>query len=396
MESTEEVIAELNVSPEKSSQLDEAMAFTKSELQNIGNDYPKWVKSDTDSLTSNLGNTIKEFQDGVQKELDTLYTGVHSDLQKSYDRMKSDFTQNVAEIQAEFDKEKNDELNITHQINSFTTNSDSNSSALVTNIQGTKDALIEAITTGNSAVNSDLSNIKKTLSDLFDSYLGSIEEKLNDTESKTKTVETQKEQYVNKLMGFKEEFIKGTQSEVEAVDTAVSNTLSTIPNKISGALDATGESMKLIKTVLSLGSGIEPSPIEDIWIVTGEEQVNGTMMSLLRHTKSSATIISPRLNWIDSEFIDSFARKLEVVTNRQVHTDEDTAILNKMLGMGNVVIKDDPSLTVMMATRDGIEEGFLGHKAPSGEPLLIVTFNEKMVGEISKIYYDYRSRAPLR
>ncbi len=397
MESTEEVIAELNVSPEKSSQLDEAMAYTKTELQNVGNNYPKWIKVDTDSLTSTLGNTIKEFQDSVQKELDILYTGVNGDLQKSYDRMKSDFTQNAAEIQAEFDKEKNDyELNITHQINSFTTNSDSNSSALVTNIQGTKDALLEAITTGNSAVNSDLGNLKKTLSDLFDSYLGSIEEKLNAAESKTKTVETQKEQYVDKLMGFKEEFIKGTQNEVEAVDTTVSNTLSTIPNKISGALDATGESMKLIKTVLSLGSGIEPSPIEDMWIVTGEEQVNGTMMSLLRHTKSSATIISPRLNWIDSEFIDSFARKLEVVTNRQVHTEEDTTILNKMLGMGNVVVKDDPSLTVMMATRDGIEEGFLGHRAPSGEPLLIVTFNEKMVGEISKIYYDYRSRAPLR
>ena len=72
------------------------------------------------------------------------------------------------------------------------------------------------------------------------------------------------------------------------------------------------------------------------------------------------------------------------------------AILSKLLGMGNVVVKDDPNLTVMMATRDGIEEGFLGHKAPSGDPLLIVTFNEEMVGEITKIYYDFRSRAPLR
>ena len=154
--------------------------------------------------------------------------------------------------------------------------------------------------------------------------------------------------------------------------------------------------MKLIKNVLTLGSGIEPNPIEDMWIVTGQEQVDGTMMSLLRNTKSSATIICPRINWIDSEFIDTFARKLELVTNTTAHTDEDKAILSKLLGMGNVVVKDDPNLTVMMATRDGIEEGFLGHKAPSGVPLLIVSFNEEMVREITKIYHDFRSRAPLR
>ncbi|MCE7742643.1 MAG: hypothetical protein GOP50_09305 [Candidatus Heimdallarchaeota archaeon] len=397
MENTEDVIAELNVSPEKSSQLDEAIAQTKGELQKVGSSYPNWIKADTDSFASSLGTTIAEFQESAQKELDTLYVRVQSDLQKSYDRMDTDFVNNVTEIQGEFDKERNDyELNITHQINSFITNSDSNSSALVTNIQGTKDALTEAITTGDNTVNADLGNLEKTLTDLFDSYLGSFEEKLNAAETESKIVEAQKEQYNSKLMGFKEEFIKGTQKEIESVDANVSGTLSSIPNKISGALDATGESMKLIKSVLTLGSGIEPSPIEDMWIVTGTEQVNGTMMSLLRNTKSSATIICPRINWIDPEFIETFARKLELVTNTSIHTEEDKAILSKLLGMGNVVVKDDPNLTVMMATRDGIEEGFLGHKAPSGEPLLIVTFNEKMVGEITKIYYDFRSRAPIR
>ncbi len=397
IEGTEGVMAELNVSPEKSSLLDEAIAHTKGELQKLGTTYPNWVKTDTDSFATNLGTIIKEFQESAQRELDTLYTTVQSDLQKSYERMDSDFVNNGIEIQNEFDKEKNDyELNITHQINSFITNSDSNSSALVTNIQGTKDALIEAITSGNNAVNADLGNLEKTLTDLFNIYLNSLKEKLNVAEEESKVVESQKDQYNSKLMSFKEEFITVTQQEIETIDSSVSGTLSSIPNKISGALDATRESMKLIRSVLSLGSGIEPNPIEDIWVVTGNEQVNGTMMSLLRNTKSSATIICPQVNWIDAEFIETFARKLEIVTNTSAHTDEDTAILGKLLGMGNVVVKDDPNLTVMMATRDGIEEGFLGHKTPSGDPLLIVTFNEEMVREITKIYYDYRSRAPLR
>ena len=94
--------------------------------------------------------------------------------------------------------------------------------------------------------------------------------------------------------------------------------------------------------------------------------------------------------------MDTFSRKLEIVTNTSQHNEKDKALLTKMLGMGNITIKDDPQLTVFMGTRDGIEEGFLGHKTPSGDPIVITTFNEKMVGEITKIYYDYRSRAPLR
>ncbi len=397
IEGTEGVLAELNVSPEKSSLLDEALASTKGELQTLGSNYQKWVKTDSDAFANKLGSTIKEFQGSAQTEIDSMFTGVQNDLEKSYERMSTDFANNVTDIQNEFEKEKNDyELNMTHQVNSFITNSDSNSSALVTNIQGTKDALTEAITSGNDAVNTDLSNLEKTLNDLFDSYLNSLTEKLGSIQEDSKIVDAEKDNYSSKLMNFKEDVIKSTQQEVENVDTSVSGTLSSIPNKISGALDATGESMKLIKNVLTLGSGIEPNPIEDMWIVTGQEQVDGTMMSLLRNTKSSATIICPRINWIDSEFIDTFARKLELVTNTTAHTDEDKAILSKLLGMGNVVVKDDPNLTVMMATRDGIEEGFLGHKAPSGVPLLIVSFNEEMVREITKIYYDYRSRAPLR
>jgi hypothetical protein len=197
-------------------------------------------------------------------------------------------------------------------------------------------------------------------------------------------------------MSFKEDLIKSSLQEVESVDTTITGLLNTIPGKIDVVLEATGDSMKILRDVLSLGKGIEPNPVEDMWLVTGNEQVRATMNSLLRHTKSSATIISPTIRWIDSEFMDTFGRKLEIVTNTSQHNEKDKALLTKMLGMGNVTVKDDPQLTVMMGTRDGIEEGFLGHKAPSGDPVMITTFNERMVSEITKIYYDYRSRAPIR
>ncbi len=397
MESTEGLMAELNVSPEKSSLLEEAIALTKGDLQKIAKDYPKWVKSDTSSFVAKLSETINGFQTQTQAEINVLYESVQNDLNKTHEQMSTEFESNITSIQEEFDKENKDyELNITHQINSFVTNSDSNSSALVTNIQGTRDTLTDAIVSGNETISTDLSNLENAISDLFDSFLISFKEKLEKAKQDSQVLDTQKEQYSLNLMNFKEELVKGTQKEVEAVDTNITGILSSIPSKIDVVLEATGESMKLLKSVLSLGKGIEPSPIEDIWLVVGKEQTGSTMMSLFRNTKSSATIISPSIDWIDVEFLDTFGRKLELVTNTSAHGEKDKAILSKLLGMGNVIVKDDPQLTVFLGTRDGIEEGFLGHKAPSGEPLLITTFNEEMVKEITKIYYEYRSRPPIR
>jgi sugar-specific transcriptional regulator TrmB len=397
LESTEELMAELSVSPEKSSLLDEAVAHTKGELQKLLKDYPKWIKTDTDNFATKLESTVKEFQEKSQTEINNMYADVHKDLENTHERLAAEFNANVALIQEEFDKEKKDyELNITHQINSFITNSDANSSALVTSIQGTRDTLTEAITSGNETIGTDLNNLEKAINDLFSSYLNTLKEKLDKALQDSQVASTQREQYNSQIMSFKEKIIKGTQGEIESVDANITGILNAIPSKIDVVLAATGESMKLLKNVLSLGKGIEPSPIEDIWLVSGNEQVYGAMMSLLRQTKSSATVISPLLHWIDAEFLDEFGRKLEIVTNTGVHSDADKVILNKLLSMGNVTVKDDPQLTVMLGTRDGIEEGFLGHITPSGEPVLIITFNEEMVREITKIYYEFRSRAPMR
>ncbi len=397
LESTEGLMAELTVSPEKSSLLDEAVTNTKGELQKLSKDYPKWVNTDSNAFANKLTTSVKEFQVKAQSEIDNMYADVHKDLENTHDQMTTEFSNNVTSIQEEFEKEKKDyELNITHQINSFITNSDANSSALVSSIQGTRDTLTEAITSGNETIGTDLNNLEKAINDLFGSFLNSLKEKLDKALQDSQIANTQREQYNSQIMKFKEEIIKGTQNDIETVDSNITGILNAIPSKIDVVLAATGESMKLLKDVLSLGKGIEPSPIEDIWLVSGNEQVYGAMMSLLRQTKSSATVISPLLHWIDAEFLDEFGRKLEIVTNTASHSDADKAILSKLLSMGNVTVKDDPQLTVMLGTRDGIEEGFLGHKAPSGEPVLIVTFNEEMVREITKIYYEFRSRAPMR
>ncbi|MCK4895565.1 MAG: hypothetical protein KAS47_02065, partial [Candidatus Heimdallarchaeota archaeon] len=275
-------------------------------------------------------------------------------------------------------------------------NSDSNSSALVTNIQSTKDSLLDASSSVHEIVDTDLKGVEKAVEDIFESFYGVIVEKMDKALENSKASTSTKDEYASKLQTFKEEFISKSLKEIDNVDANITGILKSIPSKIDIVLEATGESMKLLRSVLSLGKGVEPAPIEDIWLVYGKEQTFTTMMSTLRNTKSSATIISPALSWIDAEFLDTYGRKLEIVTNTTAHTEADNAILDKLLEMGNVIVKDDPQLTAYMGTRDGIEEGFLGHTTASGEPVLIATFNEDLVKEITKIYYEFRSRPPIR
>ncbi len=397
LENSEGLLADLSVSPEKASSLDNAINKAKTELNKITEAYPEWLDVDNTKYASDLNSAISDYHTHAQTILDELYEETRKDLEKVYANISSEYDKSITSVEEAFEKEGNDfKLNVSHQINSLVSNSDSNSSALVTNIQSTKDSLLDASSSVHEIVDVDLKGVEKAVEDIFETFNGVIVDKMEKALENSKASKSTKEEYASKLQTFKEEFISNSLKEIDNVDVNITGILKSIPSKIDIVLEATGESMKLLRSVLNLGKGVEPAPIEDIWLVHGREQTFSTMMSLLRNTKSSATIISPALSWIDAEFLDTYGRKLEIVTNTTTHTEADNTILDKLLGMGNVIVKDDHQLTAYMGTRDGIEEGFLGHTTASGEPVLIVTFNEDLVKEITKIFYEFRSKKQIR
>lgn len=81
------------------------------------------------------------------------------------------------------------------------------------------------------------------------------------------------------------------------------------------------------------------------------------------------------------------------------HTEEDKKVRTKMLKisetLGNMILKDKQEINVILGTRDGTEEGIIGYHTTSGEPVLIVTFNEILVNEIANTQRDYRSARPF-
>ena len=287
-----------------------------------------------------------------------------------------------------FEKTLNEyELNVAHQVNTFVTNSDSNSAALVTNIQSTKDSLIEAAESAKSSLKQDLSDFNKMVNDLSTTSLDDIKQKLAQLKKDAQVIAKDKNEYTKTLQTFAAEYGKGSREKVAQMETEVSEILNSIPSKINEVLEASGESMRLIKTVLSLGEGIKPTTAEDLWLVVGKEQVEAALEGLLNHTKRSATIVSPDLSWLKPKVLEEYGKSLDLLSKEP----DFPAALKKALeerekkGIVRPVKRTTvPIEKIILGYRDGVEEGLIGCITPDGTPALLVTMNESLVETIGK------------
>ncbi|MHA1304990.1 MAG: hypothetical protein ACTSPI_14935, partial [Candidatus Heimdallarchaeaceae archaeon] len=395
-----ELTKDLDVAPEKKSMLEEATNTIIEEFTQLESSYPQMMKEEREQYVQQIKEKLTKYQEVSQDKVNEVIDLVRKDIDEIYNSMSSEIERGITKVNEAFEKENKDyELSIQHEVNSFITSSDSNSGALVTNIQSTKDTLLDTVESTQNTITADLSSFKKTAHDSLNTFLSTTTQQLGKIVKDSKVVEKQKEKYVKDLDSFKDVFMQESRDSIEKVDKDVTNVLKAIPTKIAGVLEATAEAMELMKKVLSLGAGVEPSPIEDTWVVYGTDQVNAAMMGLLSRTKRSATTVSPHMKWISLDWIETDTtisrKRLELVSDMANHGEEDIKVRKKLLevtkDIGNIILKNRGGLKVLMGLRDGTEEGFIGYIAPTGEPIAVFTFNEIMVEEISKLYAEYRS-----
>ncbi len=388
------LVGDLSVSPEQSSQLDEVSNQTKSALERITEDYPTWMQKDVNERVAMLKGVIDSYKTEVQGIIDDLYLSTSKDVEKTYDQTKESIEKGIITIQEEHEKENKDyQLNVSHQINSLVTNSDSNSAALVTNIQSTRDNLLETASSVQETTTSDIESLQKMAKEMLEGILETIINKLLKLNENALTISSSQEKYTKNLSSFKESYITGSLEKIEILEKSVSDKLKLVPLKLNEVLEATAESMKLIQNVLTLGKGIEPSPAEDLWIVTGTEQVNSALMGMLRHTKGKSTIVCPDISWVDISHIETFNRSLEVLSNEPEIPGDLKAALERREAQGivkPVTVKKAPFKALYLGVRDGVEEGVIGSITKTGEPILMVTLNEILVEAIGKMVAQAR------
>ncbi len=394
---SEEIMAEISIGPEKSSLLDKETEKIETELDNLIKSYPNNFEEEHKAYMSSTKENLIQYQEQIQSILNQVIEKVKKDLDGTYSTKAQNLEETKTSLDEIFEKTINDfGLNVQHQTSSLVTASDTNSSSLVTNIQGTRDTLLDATGTVKTNVTKDLKSFEKLAHEYAKEMHVTETEQLDTLVKEVTEVKKDQKTYVNSLMTHKEQFVKTSQGEVTKLETNVKKELQNIPNRIGSTLDAIDESMVLMKQVLSLGGGIEPKPVEDTWIISGEKEVTASMMGMLKDVKTKANIIAPEFSWADEKWIGTFTGRLEVYTDKDKLSPNLTEILNKPKDRGTIVVNDFPDAPVMIGIRDGGEQGFIGHRTKSGDLVLIMSVNENMVLNILTMYNEYRSRPPRR
>ncbi len=393
-EKAQATTSEISVGPEKSSLLETATKTSLIDLQKLVESYPKQFEAEHKAFAQKSEELITTTKTKAQENVNEVVKIVEKDLATIYVQTTDKIDKHKLKLDETFEKNLKDyELNIKHQINNTITAEDSNSSALITNVQTVKESLTDTVNSTQKTVTTDLLAIEKMTHDLFNTYMKEVINGMDKIVKDSLVNETNKAEYTKALTTFKQVFITESREDVDKLDKKVTDTLNAIPAKIQGVLDATSDSMKLMKTVLSAGSGVEPKAIEDSWIVVGQEEIDKTLMGMLRETKSSVSLVAPHLAWVDVSYLDSIVRqKLDIVTLREGELN-DAAVRGKIDEMGNAKIRYGTEIKGFLGIRDGIEEALIGHKTASGQPMMIVTYNEEMVKEIQKIFAEYSRMA---
>lgn len=382
------LLGEFSVSTGTKSALDEIVATMKSQLKDLGNKYPKSLDNEQKGFVSTIQTKLAEYQEKTQTHIDDLVRYVHTSLSNFYHDVGKLIDADKNKLNDKFEKILNEyELNVTHQVNTYVTNSDSNSAALVTNIQSTKDSIIEAAESAKTAVSQDLTDFTKLVKDVFATTLNEINQKVAQIKKDSQVISKDKSSYTKELQNFTTEYGTKSREQIAKMEKEVTAILNAIPSKINEVLEASGESMKIIKTVLSLGEGIKPSAAEDLWLVVGKEQVEAALQGLLNHTKRSATIVTPDLDWLKPEVLSEYGKSLDLLSavaefpaplKKALEEREKKGIVRPV---NTTTVKID---TIILGYRDGVEEGVFGCITPDGTPALLVTMNEKLVETIGK------------
>ncbi|MHA1644840.1 MAG: helix-turn-helix domain-containing protein [Candidatus Freyarchaeota archaeon] len=171
--------------------------------------------------------------------------------------------------------------------------------------------------------------------------------------------------------------------ENERNATLVLNTFTEdIPEKIGEIITSTDDALKLITRIMKLSEEIEPKPFEDTERIVGREQVLNLLRTFIRNTKSTITILTPRIEDVPTE-------DLARIPRRRVTIITDAEGKAPPMPTPNIQVKHY-SGNVYAFNRDS-EEMILAVATP--EPLGIYTTNMELIKLLNIILQDVSARA---
>ncbi|MCY3411691.1 MAG: hypothetical protein INQ03_08680 [Candidatus Heimdallarchaeota archaeon] len=341
-------------------------------------------------------DTAKFFEDLNSKGTE-LNEKMHEFIQESFSQMAEQLSMLQQEVLTSIENVKsNIDLTVTNSVETVRTDILGPANEVVNAIMQQKDDTISKLTGMADEFEAVEGNQHKVIGDSNTEFVStlnkSIEKETEKWKSKTDKIYSG---HVEKNRNLAGDFASQISDVSTKGQKKITDTLNTIPSTIDETLDASAKSMALLNEISAGSVKLEPKYPELSYFDASKEAIIATLNGVLLSTKSSATIFTPSLEWLDLSLIDKWVRTtVTIVTDPTQHSLDDTKrveeIKNKIKEMANIRLKKldknriRDKVDVIMITRDK-EEFVLSKMLSEKDPYAFVTQDETFVDKFGEL-----------
>jgi hypothetical protein len=187
--------------------------------------------------------------------------------------------------------------------------------------------------------------------------------------------------------GLQTEFIDRVSEGENVFYEKSEEALKVVEGIVNSASEFTEQTEKKLEKIIESALKVEAKEFEKTWTIVGKQTVLQQILAMLQRTKSTITILIPRLSEIPPKQIAEICRekpriRVHVVGDSQSEADQEAA--KAILGAGNVRVRVLTPSELYGAARDG-EEVLLAPATGEEDIVGIVSTQEPFV----KLYASY-------
>lgn len=376
----------------------------KNTVNGIGDKQSQNIQDLKNDLKSEREESMSLFKELLTEKGDKLSSNIEEFIQDSYSSMAEQLSVLQQEVLSSIENVKsNVNLTVTNSVETVRTDILGPVNAVTESLLKERDIIEEKSKSLAIKFDELEENQQSIIGQGKDRFISSVEKSVNREEDKWKQKnEKSYNEQSERLKSLAIEFETKVSDASTEGKQKVTDAFNTIPSTIDETLDAAAKSMALLNEISKGAIKLEPKFPELSYFDASKEAIIANLNSVLAHTKSSATIVSPRLNWIDLSILDKLTRaSIRIVTDPSTHLPEDTEIVQHLKNSDvNISLKKldrnrhNKDMNLIMVNRD-VEELILSKLLDSKDPYCFVSQDDAFIEKFGILFRDYATMPNL-
>ena len=380
----------------------------KREQSVIINDTLKGVEDLIEKLTNQSDEDVLKTQETIQKDVETLNEHLSSSLNDLSAKIKGVLesvlvnASEVIKVQAsevestinshvESGKEfENTVLNDAHALwEGMTAAHESTGKNIIETVKATVNEQKESLVLLQTQINETFEGIRDSLDDNTAGIATSLAKMAEDHKLSASSL---LDEYVGKYEemskgGLQTEFIDRVSEGENVFYEKSEEALKVVEGIVNSASEFTEQTEKRLDKIIESALKVKAKEFEKTWTIVGKQTVLQQILAMLQRTKSTVTILIPRLSEFSPQKIAEICQskpRIRVHLVGDVQSEADQEAAKKILSAGNVRVRVLTPSELYGAARDG-EEVLLAPATGEEDIVGIVSTQEPFV----KLYASY-------